>query len=212
MVKLKIILSALILTALMIQPISAGVDIGLSLNENGVKEFYLAIGEHYNVPEKEIMIVRKKHIPEEELPVVFLIASKAGAKTQVIINMRLQGKSWMQITRHFGLSASIFYVEIKSKPGPPYGKAWGHFKNNKKTKWKEIRLTDADVVNFVNLKFIANHYGHSPDEVIDMRVKGRNFIEINQTFKQRKAAGKEKHANKKAHSNPLYKKAKKKNK
>ena len=71
------------------------------------------------------------------------------------------------------------------------------FFNPSKNKWKEINLTDGDIVNFVNLKFLANHFGMTPDEIVDMRSKGRSFIEINQTFKQRKAAGKEKLANKK---------------
>jgi hypothetical protein len=93
----------------------------------------------------------------------------------------------MDITFHFGLTAEVFYVPLKGKPGPPYGKAWGHYKNKKKNKWAQIRLTDADIVNFVNLKFISEKYGYAPEEVVKMRAKGQSFVSINAKVKKSKA-------------------------
>ena len=54
----------------------AGIDIGISADESGIKDFYLAIGDHYKQPEKEIIVVRERGIPDEELPVVFYLASR----------------------------------------------------------------------------------------------------------------------------------------
>jgi hypothetical protein len=167
-------------------PCQADVDIGVSIDKDGLKGFYLAIGEHYKVPEKEIIVVRQKNIPDEELPVVFFLASRAGVAPSVIIKLRLGGKSWMAITAHFGLNAGIFYVPAAKVSGPPYGKAYGHFKNKKKAKWGAIRLSDAEVVNFVNLKFISEHYGRPADDIIKMRQKGANFVSINAEVKKSK--------------------------
>jgi hypothetical protein len=168
----------------------ADVNIGMSVGDEGLKSFYLAIGDYYHVPEKQIIIVRRQKLPEEEMPVVFFIAKRADVSPQVIIKMRLGGQSWWEISTHYGLRADAFYVPIKHDPGPPYGKAYGHYKHQKKNNWNKIVLTDADIVNFVNLRFISEHWGYSPDEVVRMREKGKNFININSAVKEKKSKSK----------------------
>ncbi|HUV31540.1 MAG TPA: hypothetical protein VMY05_10680 [Acidobacteriota bacterium] len=164
----------------------ADVDVGVSIGDDGIKGFYLAIGDHYQVPQKQVLIVRERNIPDEELPVVFFLAKRAGVAPGVIIDLRLKDKSWMAITLHFGLSAEIFYVPVSVDPGPPYGKAYGHFRKRARNKWGEIRLADADVINLVNLRFISERHGYSPDEVIKIRQQGKNFVAINTEVKARK--------------------------
>ena len=89
----------------------------------------------------------------------------------------------MDITLRYGLGPEIFYVPVTVTPGPPYGHAYGHFKKRSKDKWREIRLSDDDVVNFVNLRFISERNGCSPDKVVRMREKGDNFVSINKSVK-----------------------------
>lgn len=188
----------------------AEVNIGVKADESGITEFYLAIGDHYKAPEKEVVIVREKGIPDDDLPVVFFIARSAGVPAIAVIKLRLDGKSWMDITFHYGLTAGIYYVDVKEVKGPPYGKAYGHFKKKPKKDWKTIKLADADIVNFVNLRFLSEHYGHSPDEIISMRSKGESFVNINAKVKKGKAAKKEKAPTKslKVKSSPKAKKKK----
>lgn len=164
----------------------ADVSIGVSANNDGIKSFYLSIGEQYRVPEAEVIVVREKKIPDDELPVVFFIARHAKAEPGVVVKLRADGKSWMDITLHFGLSPAIYYVAFENDPGPPYGKAWGHYKNHKKEEWKNVRLGDADIVNFVNVKFMCDRYGYTPDQVIKMRDKGESFVFVNSKIKKHK--------------------------
>jgi hypothetical protein len=164
----------------------ADLDVGLSIGDGGIKGFYLAIGEHYRVAEKEVIVVKKQKIPDEDLPVVFYLARRADVDPGVIMKLRLGGKSWMDITFHYGLTADIYYVALKNVSGPPYGKAYGHFKNKHKKQWRDIRFSDEEVVNFVNLRFISEHYGYSPDEVVKMRSKGKNFVAINAEVRKNK--------------------------
>jgi hypothetical protein len=183
--KAKLIMTALLAVGLMGSS-RAGIDIGISADESGIKAFYLAIGDHYKQPEKEIIVVRDRGIPDEELPVVFYLASRAGISPTAIIKLRLAGKSWMDITFHYGLTAEIFYIDLGKDPGPPYGKAYGHFKKMPRKKWSKIVLGDPDIVNFVNLRFLSSHYGYSPNEIINMRSKGQSFTKINANIKKSK--------------------------
>lgn len=167
----------------------AAVDIGVKIDQDGIKEFHLAIGEHYNVPEKEIVVIKRKNVPDEELPVIYFLARNSGVDVSAIIKLRLGGKSWMDITTHLGLSAGIYYVQLSKPAGPPYGKAYGHYKKRHRNDWSKIRLTDIEIVDFVNLKFLSKHYGYSPDQIVEMRGKGKNFMEINSDIKKNKKAG-----------------------
>ena len=180
---------------------AAQVEMGVSMTEEGLKGFYLAIGDHYKVPQKEVVIVRERRIPDEEIPVVFFIAKRAGKSRATVIELRLSGKSWMEIAFHFRLSVEIFYVEVKGATGPPYGKALGYFKKTPRKKWETIVLADADVVNLVNLQFVSEHYGYSPGEVIKMRAKGKSFVRIHDDVKKAKKEQQEKAKEKKRKQN-----------
>ena len=173
--------------------IQAEINAGISIDEDGIKGFYLAIGEHYRVPDKEVTVVRERNIPDEELPVVFFLAARTGVTPEAIIKLRLSGKSWMDITFGYGLNAEIFYVPVAVDPGPPYGKAYGHFKNRERSQWGKINLPDTDVINLVNLKFMSDYYKCPADDVIKLRQQGKNFVDINsQVKKNKKQAGQNK--------------------
>lgn len=208
--RLILLISLLLFLGGSLDNVRAQVSIGVKADESGIKEFYLAIGDHYKAPEKEVLIVKKRGIPDDDLPVVFFLSKRAGVSPGVIIDLHLGGKSWMDITFHYGLTAAIYYVEVKEVKGPPYGKAYGHFKKKPKKGWKTIKLADADIVNFVNLRFLSEHYGHSPGEIISMRSKGESFVNINAKVKKAKAAKKEKGPAKtlKVKSSPKAKKKK----
>jgi len=172
----------------------ATVDVGISIGDEGVRGFYLAVGDYYRVPEREVIIVRERHIHDEEIPVVFFIARMAHVKPATIIDLRLGGKTWMNIIMHFRISPEIFYVPVREgvAVGPPYGKAYGYYKKKPRKQWRTIVLGDDDVVNLVNLRFISEYYRYEPERVMKLREGDKNFIVINQEVEKDKKAGKEK--------------------
>jgi hypothetical protein len=173
---------------LFIKPGFAQTDInaGISIGPEGLKSFYFSISDYYQVPEPEVVKIRERKILEEELPVVFFIASKAGVKPEVIIDLRLGGSSWYDISVKYGIYADIYYVPLKLDPGPPYRKAYGYYKNKHRKKWKNIRLADEDIINLVNLRFISEYYSYRPEEIVKMRGAGKNYISINKHVKAQK--------------------------
>lgn len=187
----------MILSLIFLLPIGnaeASVDLGVSIGDNGLRGFYLAIGDYYRVPEREVVVVRDRHIPDEEIPVVFFLAQTAHVSPSAIIDLRLAGRSWPDISLHFGLGPEIFYVPVKETVviGPPYGKAYGYYKKKPRKAWKSIVLSDTDVVNLVNLKFVSEHYKYPPEKVMKLREGGKNFVAINDEVVKEKKGGKEK--------------------
>jgi hypothetical protein len=184
--KKHISLTLIIALSFLSAKVKADFEFGVNGDENGIRDFHLAIGNYYRVPDTQITIVHQKHVSDEELPVVFFLAQKAKVSPDLVVDLRLGGKSWLDISYYYGMGADIFYVPVKSADVPPYGKALGYYKNKPKKEWKYIKLSDDDVVNLVNLKFISSHYGYSPDEVIKMRSNGKSFMAISKDFKDHK--------------------------
>jgi hypothetical protein len=162
-------------------------NVGVSVGSEGLRGFHFSIGDYYRVPDRDIAVVRQRGIPDEEMPVVFHLAAKAQVASNAILDLRLKGLSWMDITLRYGLTPEIFYVPVKTaKVGPPYGKAYGYYKKHPRHEWKKVALHDDDVVNLVNLKFATDYYGYDPERVMQMRGEGRNFVVIHDHIKKEK--------------------------
>jgi len=162
------------------------VSTGISISNGELQSFYLAVGDYYRVPESRVAYVKQHYrVHDEELPVVFFLASRAHVDPQVIIDLRYrQRMSWLNITFHYGMTPEIYYVPVK-RVGPPYGNAYGHYKKHGKD-YRKVVLADADVVNLVNLRFMSEYYGVAAEVVMDQRGKGEKFVVINDHYHKEK--------------------------
>jgi len=130
------------------------------------------------VPEREVVVIRERRIREEELPVVLFIAQHARVMPATIVDMRMRGLSWWDISVRYGLGADVYYVPVAVvHSGPPYGRAYGHYKKPKK-QWNTIVLTDGDIVNLVELRFMSEHYHVAPERIVELRERDVDFVTI----------------------------------
>jgi hypothetical protein len=142
-----------------------------------IGDFHVAVSNYYHVPEREVIVVRERRIPEEELPVVFFIAQRAHVAPATIVDMRLHGRSWWDISVRYGIHADAYYVPVVVRSGPPYGRAYGHYKKPRK-EWNTIVLSDPDIVNLVELRFMSEHYHVAPERIVEMRERDVDFVTI----------------------------------
>ena len=156
----------------------------ISITNGNLSNFYLSIGDYYHVPESRVVYVRDHYrFQDEELPVVFFLASRAQVDPTLIIDLRMRNRmSWLGITFHFGLTPEIYYVPVK-RVGPPYGKAYGHYKRHKNN-YSKVVLADNDVVNLVNLRFMSDYHNVPPEVIMDRRGRGEKFISMNNEFRE----------------------------
>jgi hypothetical protein len=100
--------------------------------------------------------------------------------------------SWLDISFRYGLTPEIFFVPLTTKKvGPPYGKAYGYYKKYHPNKeWKKIILSDDEIVDLVNLRFISEYHKLAPEKVIKMRSQGMKFVNINVEIKREKGKSK----------------------
>jgi hypothetical protein len=180
--KNKIVIAVLtaVVVFLAVPAARAEFAMGVSGDSEGLNNFYIAVGDYNRIPEREVVVVRQQGIPDEELPVVFFLAAHARVPYTEIVRLRLNRWTWMKIALKYRLDPGIFYMPVNETVSrPPYGRAYGYYMKWPKHKWKNIRLDDKDIINCVNLRFMSEHYGHDPVQVIRMREQGRNFVVIN---------------------------------
>lgn len=151
------------------------IDAGISIGGGGQNSFYLSVGNYFRVPEREVVVVRQRRIPDEEIPVVFYISQRARVPYSEIIGCRQRGMSWMDITYHYNLGPDIYFPgEVHQ--GPPYGKAWGHRKKER------AMYRDYEIVNAVNSRFMSDYHHCSPSEISRLRGQGNTYVQINDRY------------------------------
>jgi hypothetical protein len=144
-----------------------------------VGDFHVAVANYYHVPQREVIVIRERRIRDDELPVVLFIAQHARVTPATIVDMRLRGMSWWDISVRYGIRPEVYYVPVVVTPGPPYGKAWGHYKKKPRKHWDTIVLADDDVVNLVHVRFLSDYYGVPPDRIIEVRGHHPDYVTVN---------------------------------
>ncbi|HEX2869213.1 MAG TPA: hypothetical protein VHO03_19375 [Ignavibacteriales bacterium] len=157
------------------------IDAGISFGRGGLNSFYMSIGNYFRVPEREVVVVRERRIPDEEIPVVFYIAQRAGVSYRDVIGCRQRGMSWMDVTYHYNLRPDIFFPGRLQ--GPPYGKAWGHRKKERAI------YRDYEIVNAVNSRFMSDYHHCPPAEINRLRGQGNSYVQINDRYVEKRDHG-----------------------
>jgi hypothetical protein len=142
-----------------------------------IGDFHVAVANYYRVPQRDVVVIRERRIPDDEIPVALFIAARADVPWTRVVDMRVRGDSWWDISVRFRLGPEVYYVPVAVNPGPPYGRALGHYKKNRKD-WKTVVLTDADIVNLVELRFLSEHYGVPAELIIELRERNHDFVTI----------------------------------
>ena len=168
------------------------VSAGVSIGGGGVDSFDVAVGGHYRVAPSVVADTRSRYrLADDELPVVYFLAARAQVGPQAVIDLRIGHRSWFDIAIHFGLSPDIFFVPVgMEKIGPPYGNAYGYYRNRGRAgDWRGFKPTDREVVDLVNLRFLSEVHHMTPDEIVARRSRGESFVKIHENLGQGKAGG-----------------------
>jgi hypothetical protein len=82
------------------------------------------------------------------------------------------------------LNPKIFFVPLSANGAArtPYQKSYDYYKGHS----NRVNLSDADIINWVNLKFLSEHYGYDPQEIVQMRTAGKSFSDINSYYAGKK--------------------------
>lgn len=159
----------------------------LSQADNLDKDFDQALCKYFQVTSDEVDGVRASGLETEEIPVCFYIADRCGAKSESIASMRARGDSWSEIVMGRNQGMNIFYKPITGySVSETYYPILSKFDAVPSSDWRKLELSDEDIVNLVNLRFISSQHDYSIYKVMEQRDQGMAFLEINQKIKDAK--------------------------
>jgi hypothetical protein len=156
-------------SAVMVLPpaqVEAQVSAGVVLDRDGLRHFHMAIGHVYGVPVQSVTRWHPSWIQADELPVVYLLAREARVSPELIIALREQGWSWMDITYHLRVDPMIYVAHLPGSWGPP-GHAFGYWR--KPSRHDLRRLNDRRIIDYVNVYFWAHAHRRPVTEIIVIR-------------------------------------------
>jgi len=176
------------------QPARAGVSFDFLFSASSVSDdnqyfLNLAVG-NYGYPRTMIepVLPRVRYV-EQDLPVILFLANISGRPIEAIVDLRYGGLGWSVIFSRVGVPYDVLFVGLERDPGPPYGKAWGHWKKNP----KRLALSDSDIASLVNVQVGHRVTGISPYEIARARGEGRSIATVVADKKGRPHSG-SKHA------------------
>ncbi len=130
----------------------------------------LTVGD-YGYPRKVIEPVLPRLVNvEEDLPVVLFLAHASGRPVDFIVQLRSQRLSWSVIFTCVDVPYDVLFVGIDRDPGPPYGKAWGHWKKNP----KKLRLSDDEIAGLAAVQTGHRIAGLSTFDIARARGEGKS--------------------------------------
>ncbi len=144
------------------------------------KSYIAAVARHFDVTVEEVSDLQDLGLAAEDLPVALLLAKRSKVSVDQIAENRGNGQPWLDIAELHDLGADVFYIKIGAKySSETYSPILTKYISLPRSKWKNLELSDEEVVNLVNLKFIASYHDSSMFEVMAMRDYGKTFPRIN---------------------------------
>ena len=189
---------ALLLGILAAAPAAAGLDIdfGAAVPVGDDGEVWLAVSSRYW--DRDAQDVRRWHGrcgDPDDLAVALFLADRGRVDPGRVFALRERGLGWWEIGVRLGVPADAWFVPVERQPGPPYGKAYGHWRKHGRGGRDGFALADADARNLVAVRLLHEYYGVSVEVAMDWRASGRDLRGLTaEQYRGRhaKAQGKEK--------------------
>ncbi len=176
-------------------------EFGMKVGPGGLSEIGFVYSEYYRVQPAVVVDLERRRLPEDDVSVLLFLSQHSGMAPAMILKWRVAGDSWWVITQRLRLDpVAVYYVPIPDHvhPGPPYGKAYGHYRKHPQGKQKKSSLREAaeqrqafvfdddDIRNLVQLRLVSGHYGYRAEEVMQRRERGELFNRMIKTEYERK--------------------------
>ncbi len=174
---MKRLLLTLVIGALAAPVAQAGLDIdfGAAVRIGDDHDLFLSVSARYfDEDRRSIDRLAVRYRNPDDLAVALFVARRSGKSADMIHRMRTDGLSWWDISVRLGMPVDVWFVPARRDPGPPYGKAYGHWKHHKRNRHHAIVLTDVDARNLVAVRMLHEYYGVSVDVAMEWRSTGRD--------------------------------------
>jgi hypothetical protein len=169
--------NTLLIIAFLVMPVSQ-----VAIAEDNYQAEYLnAVADYYEVSLDAVQVAHDAGVLADELPVLFFIAEQSNANTVGLTASRNSGQSWSKIAAAHNVNSGDFYVHSTDRIGSPaYRDIYFKFADLKRSEFSQVKLSDTEIINLANLRFLYKHYHYSQRIIMNWAGEGKGFAQINQ--------------------------------
>lgn len=175
--RVSLLVVLLIVAAVSATPAAAGLDIdfGASVTLGDSDDVFLSVAARYSDQDKEqVRNLAYRYRDPDDLSVALFVMRHSGRSAEWVWDLRRRGFAWWEIAIRAGMGPDVFFVPVRHDPGPPFGKAYGHWKKQK-ARPETVVLTDDDVRNLVAVRIVHEYYGVPVEAAMEWRATGRDM-------------------------------------
>jgi len=159
----------------------AGVDMSFGINapigDDG-NLFFSISSRYFDREPRMVDDWSRRFRNPDDLTAFLFICSRTRVAPDVVWRYRSMGSSWYDVGVRVGIPVEVWYVPVARDPGPPYGKAYGHWKRHKSDPGYRMRLTDREVRDLVAVRMAHEYYGVNPEVAMSWRRDGTDVRKI----------------------------------
>ena len=155
------------------------IDFGASVRLDDDTDLYFAVSSRYFNRDRDV-VERwgRRYDNPDDLAVALFISRHSGVSLKAIFDLRREGRTWWDLGIRVGVPTDVWFVPVRRDPGPPYGKAYGHWKKHKHDKHNTFILADTDLRNLVAVRMIHDYYGVSVELAMARRSGGTGLLAL----------------------------------
>ncbi len=141
--------------------------------------YFRAVAEFFEIPASEVAILGEWRLPPQEIPVVLYVAGRTGVSPEALAQLRRSGRPWSDLIGRYGLDASHFHVPL-SEGADAHGlaAAYRQYRAVPASRWREVTLTDADIMVLVNVRMVAQTLRMPPEQVLAEQARTPSFVDL----------------------------------
>jgi hypothetical protein len=154
---------------------SGGVDIdfGAAVRVGDDTDLYLAVSSRYFDRDRHEVEAWGGYAKDpDDLAVGLHISRHSAESPDVIFSLRRGGMSWSDVCAKVAVPLDVWFVPVRHDPGPPYGKAYGHWKKHGHQRHALV-LSDGDIRNLMAVRMIHEYYGVPVEMAMEWRASGK---------------------------------------
>lgn len=160
----------------------AGVDVsfGASVPLGDDGNLFFSISSRYF--ERDVRVVEdygRRYFPDpDDLAVALHLSRHCRRGVEFFAGLRREGLGWFEISRRCDVPVDVWFVPVARDPGPPYGRAYGHWKKHRRDPSSRVVLTDADIRHLVAVRMASEYYGVPVETAMQWRREGRDVRSV----------------------------------
>jgi hypothetical protein len=149
-------------------------DASLALAISDDARFFLNMtNRYYGSQQQAVQVLDRCPNPDVDFPVVMFLAQISGKRADAVLSLRRKSLPWSEVMVRLQVPPDRLFAGLDRDPGPPYGHAWGSYKDHRAHGEKGPFVVDDRMVqDLVRLQIASGALRVSPYTIVSERQRG----------------------------------------